>query len=95
VSDALRTTTEPPRAPGLGDFYVRGADHVQGDSELVFLDTAGAEVIGIGHGSFEMALERRARFLAAEAGSRAWRAHADGSFTPLPAWVEIEPRDVH
>jgi hypothetical protein len=83
--------------PNPGDFYVRGADVVQhqGDAELVFLDAAGPEVIGMGHVDFQMALERRARFLACEAGTRAWRAQPDGTFTALPPWVEREPRDVH
>ncbi|MGV3518175.1 hypothetical protein [Luteitalea sp.] len=87
----------PPDGPVSGDFYVRGADVVQhqGDAELVLLDAAGPELIGMGHGDFQLALERRARFLAGEAGTRAWRAGPDGTFTALPTWTAAEPTDVH
>lgn len=72
---------------------MRGADVVQdqGDAELVLIDAAGTEVIGLGHADVQAALDRRARYLATEPRTRAWRTHPDGRFAPLPAWIAYEP----
>lgn len=86
-----------PEKPTTGDYCVRGADVVEpeGDAQLIFLDAAGPEIVGLGHVDFQVALERRARFLADAAGTRAWRALSDGTFTRLPAFTPSEPPDVH
>ncbi len=78
--------------PTPGDYYVRGADVVQpqSDAELIFLDAIGPDVVGLGHVDFQVALERRARFLADATGTRAWRAHPDGAFTRLPPSTPLE-----
>ena len=90
----MKSPLDDAERPTTGDYYVRGADVVQpqGDAEPIFLDAAGPEVVGLGLVDFQVALERRARFLADAAGTRAWRAHPDGTFTRLPTFTPSERR---
>jgi hypothetical protein len=57
----MTSPLDDAESPTTGDYYLRGADVVQpqGDAELIFLDAAGPEVVGLGHVDFPVALERR------------------------------------